>query len=63
MLSRKKNLTPKNEVILQNEVVQRVNKAKFFSVIVDQHLNCMERPHFTDISKKFQVLWHNISNS
>ena len=39
MLSRKKILIPQNEVILQNEVVQRVNKAKFLGVIVDQHLN------------------------
>ena len=37
MLSRKKILTPQNEVILRNEVVQRVNKAKFLGVIVDQH--------------------------
>ena len=35
----KKNLTPQNAVILRNEVVQRVNKAKFLDVIVDQHLN------------------------
>ena len=39
MLSRKKILTPQNEVILQNEVVRRVNKAKFLGAIVDQHLN------------------------
>ena len=39
MLSRKKNMTPQNEVILRNEVVQRVNKAAFLGVIVDQHLN------------------------
>ena len=39
MLSRKKFLTPQNEVILRNKVVQRVNKAKFLGVIVDQHLN------------------------
>ena len=38
MLSRKKILTLQNEVILRNEVVQRVNKAKFLGVI-DQHLN------------------------
>ena len=38
MLSRKKNLTPQKE-ILQNEVLQRVNKAKFLGVIVDQRLN------------------------
>ena len=39
MLSRKKNLTLQNEVILRNEIVQRVNKEKFLGVIVDQHLN------------------------
>ena len=39
MLSCKKNLPPQNEFILWNKVVQRVNKAKFFGVIVDQHLN------------------------
>ena len=39
MLSRKKNLTPQNEVILRNELVLGVNKAKFLGVIVDQHLN------------------------
>ena len=32
-------LTPQNEVILRNEVVQWVNKAKFLGGIVDQHLN------------------------
>ena len=39
MLSCKKILTPQNEVILRNEVVQRVYKAKLNGVIVDQHLN------------------------
>ena len=39
MLSRKKILIPQNQDILRNEVVQRVNKAKFLGVIVDQHLN------------------------
>ena len=33
MLSRKKILTRQNEVNLRNEVVQRVNKAKFLGVI------------------------------
>ena len=32
MLSRKKILTPQNEVILRNYVVQRVNKDKFIGV-------------------------------
>ena len=39
MLCSIKILTPKNEVILGNEVVQRVNKAKSLGVIVSQHLN------------------------
>ena len=50
MLSRKKNLTPKNEVILRNKVMQRVNKAKFLDVIVDQHLNWND--HISMISQK-----------
>ena len=50
MLSLKKILTPQNEVILRNEVVQRVNKAKFPGVIVDQHLNCKD--HISMISQK-----------
>ena len=49
-LSRKKNLTPQKEVILLNEAVQRVNKAKFLGVIVDQHLNW--RNHISMISEK-----------
>ena len=50
MLSLKKNLTPQNEVILGNEIVQRVNKAKFLGVIVDQHLNWKD--HISMISQK-----------
>ena len=50
MLSSKKILTPQNEVILRNEVVQRVNKAKFLGVIVDQHLNWKD--HISIISQK-----------
>ena len=50
MLSRKKILTPQNEVILRNEVLQRVNKAKFLGVIVDQHLNWKD--HISMISQK-----------
>ena len=42
MFSRRKGLTPHNEVILRNEVVERVNKAKFVGVIVDQHHNCKD---------------------
>ena len=50
MLSLKKNLTPQNEIILRNEVVQRVNTAKFVGVIVDQHLNWKD--HISMISQK-----------
>ena len=50
MLSLKKNLTPQNEVILRNEVVQRVSKAKFLGAIVDQHLNWKD--HISMISQK-----------
>ena len=50
MLSRKKKLTPQNEVILRNEVVQQVNKAEFLGVIVDQHLNWKD--HISMISQK-----------
>ena len=46
----KKIVTPQNEVILQNEVDQRVNKAKFLGVIVDQHLNWKD--HISMISQK-----------
>ena len=51
MLSRKIILPPQNEVILQNEVVQRVNKEKFLGVIGDQHLNW--KAHISMISQKF----------
>ena len=50
MLSRKKILTPQNEVILRNEVVQRGNKVKFLGMIVDQHLNW--KKHISMISQK-----------
>ena len=53
MLSRKKILTPQTEVILRNEVVQRVNKAKFLGVIVDQHLNYKD--HISMISQKIST--------
>ena len=42
MMSRKKNLNPQGDVILCNEAIQRVTKAKFLVVIVDQHLNWKE---------------------
>ena len=39
MTSRKKNLNPQGDVILPNEAIQRMTKAKFLGVIADQHLN------------------------
>ena len=39
MMSRKKNLNPQGDVILRNEAKERITKAKFLCVIVDQHLN------------------------
>ena len=39
MMSRKKTLNPQVDVVLRNEAIQRVTKAKFLGVIVDQHLN------------------------
>ena len=39
MMSRKKNLNPQGDVIIHSEAIQRVTKAKFLHVIVDQHLN------------------------
>ena len=39
MFSLKKTLTPHNEVILGNDVFERMNKAKFLGVIVGQQLN------------------------
>ena len=35
----KKNLDPQGDIILHNEAIQRVTKAKFLGVIVQQHLN------------------------
>ena len=52
MLSRKKILTPRNEIVLRNEVV-RVNKAKFFGVIVDKHLNWKD---LISMSQKISML-------
>ena len=51
MLSRKKWQTPHNEIIFRNEMVERVNKAKFHGVIVDQHLNWKDNTSYNDISK------------
>ena len=43
MMSRKKILNPQGNVILCNEAIQRVTKAKFLGVIVNQHLNWKDR--------------------
>ena len=50
MLSRKKILTSKNEIILRYKAVQRVNKAIFLGVIVDRHLNWKD--HISMMSQK-----------
>ena len=50
MFFSEKKLTPHNEVILRNEVVERVNKTQFLGVIVDQHLNW--KAHITMIYQK-----------
>ena len=39
LMSRKKSLNPQGDVILRNKAIQKVTKAKFSGVIVDQHLN------------------------
>ena len=51
MFSPKKSLTLHNEVTLRNEVVKRVNKAKFLDVIVDHHHNWKDL--ITMISQKY----------
>ena len=50
MMSRKKNLNPQADVILRNEAIQRVTKAKYLGVIVDQHLNWKD--HISMVSQK-----------
>ena len=51
MMSRKKNLNLQGDVILRNEAIQRVTKAKLIGVIVDQHLNW--KHHISMVSHKF----------
>ena len=48
--TRKKNLNPQGDVILCNEAMQCVMKAKFLGVIVDQHLNWKD--HILMVSHK-----------
>ena len=50
MMSRKKTLNPQVDVILRNEAIQSVTKAKFLGVIVDQHLNWKD--HISMVSHK-----------
>ena len=50
LMSRKKNLNPQGDVIFHNEAIQRVTKAKFLGVIVDQHLNWKD--HISMVSHK-----------
>ena len=50
MMSRKKNLNPQGNVILRNEAIQRVTKAKFLGVLVDQYLNWKD--HISMVSHK-----------
>ena len=49
MLSRNKTVNPKCDVILRNEAIQRVTKARLLGVIVDKHLN---REGVNGIAKK-----------
>ena len=60
MMSRKKTLNPQVDVILSNEAIQRVTKAKFLGVIVDQHLNWKDHISMTShkISKSYGIISH-----
>ena len=53
MMSRKKNLNPKADVILRNEATQRVTESKFLDVIVDTHLNW--KNHIRMVSHKINI--------
>ena len=50
LMSRKENMNPQGDVILYNEAIQRVTKAKFLGLIVDQHLNWKD--HISMVSHK-----------
>ena len=63
MLSHKKILTPQNEVISRNEVVQRVNKAKFLGVIVDQHPNWKDHISTSQKISKSSGIKYRIRNT
>ena len=59
IISRKKDLHPHGDVILCSEAIQRVTKAKFLGVIVDQHLNWKD--HISMVSHKISKLCGIIS--
>ena len=59
MMSRKKTLNPQGDVILRNEAIQWVTKAKFLGVIVDQHLNWKD--HISMVSHKISQSCNTIS--
>ena len=50
MMSRKKNVNPKGDVILSNEAIEMVPNSKFLGVIVEQRLK-LERPHINGITQ------------
>ena len=50
MISRKKILNPQGDAIFRNEAIQRVTKAKFLGVIVNQLLNWKD--HLSMVSHK-----------
>ena len=50
MLSRKKNFNTQSEVIVLNEAIYRVSKAKLLGLIVDHHLNWKD-PHIDGVKK------------
>ena len=57
-MSRKKNLNTQRHVILHNEAIQKVTKAKFLGVIVDRHLNWKDNISMVShkISKSFGII-------
>ena len=59
MMCKKKTLNPQGDVILRNEAIQRVTKAKFLGVSVDQHLNWKD--HISMVSHKISKLCGTIS--
>ena len=60
ILIRKKNLKPHGDVILRDKAIQRVTKAKFLFVVVDQHLNWKDYISMVShtISKSCDIISH-----